>query len=194
MAFRDLREFVARLETAGELIRIQAPVSAQLEISEIVDRVSKGPLETNKALLFENVKGYDVPVLINAFGSARRMALALVAASGAAIAADRRSILSLQALVAGSARSVDAGGLEPRPTRAMVHSRRGGNGSAMAVHSSEYSPARRRPHGRPPREHPGAAVPEQGERPSRRLTDHETELRKRIAPERSGCTSTSTST
>ncbi len=77
MAYRDLREFVARLEAAEELVRIQAPVSAELEISEIVDRVSKGPAEANKALLFESVEGYDVPVLINALGSARRMAWAL---------------------------------------------------------------------------------------------------------------------
>jgi 4-hydroxy-3-polyprenylbenzoate decarboxylase len=77
LAYRDLREFIARLEASGELHRVRAPVSAQLEISEIVDRVSKGPVESNRALLFENVKGYDVPVLINAFGSERRMAWAL---------------------------------------------------------------------------------------------------------------------
>lgn len=77
MAYRDLREFIARLESAGELIRVRAPVSAHLEISAIVDRVSKGPAERNQALLFENVKGYDVPLLINVFGSTRRMAWAL---------------------------------------------------------------------------------------------------------------------
>jgi len=77
MAYRDLREFMARLEVAGELVRVKAPVSASLEITEIVDRVSKGPNAQNKALLFENVRGYDLPVLINAFGSARRMAWAL---------------------------------------------------------------------------------------------------------------------
>jgi 4-hydroxy-3-polyprenylbenzoate decarboxylase len=77
MAYRDLRAFIARLEAAGELMRVKAPVSAVLEISAIVDRVSKGPVEHNKALLFENVRGSDVPVLINAFGSARRMAWAL---------------------------------------------------------------------------------------------------------------------
>ena len=77
MAYRDLREFTARLEAAGELIRVKAPVSAQLEITEIVDRLSKGPAEQNKALLFEQVRGYQMPVLINALGSARRMAWAL---------------------------------------------------------------------------------------------------------------------
>jgi 4-hydroxy-3-polyprenylbenzoate decarboxylase len=77
LAYQNLREFISRLEASGQLVRVRAPVSAQLEISEIVARVSKGPAEANRALLFENVKGYDVPVLINAFGSARRMAWAL---------------------------------------------------------------------------------------------------------------------
>lgn len=77
MAYVDLRDFVTRLEAEGELIRISAPVSPHLEITEITDRVSKGPAEKNKALLFENVEGSAMPVLINAIGSARRMALAL---------------------------------------------------------------------------------------------------------------------
>jgi len=81
LAYQNLREFISRLEASGELARVRAPVSAQLEISEIVDRVSKGPAGANRALLFENVKGYDMPVLINAFGSARRMAWALGAES-----------------------------------------------------------------------------------------------------------------
>jgi 4-hydroxy-3-polyprenylbenzoate decarboxylase len=77
MAYKDLREFVERLEAAGELVRVSAPVSRNLEITEITDRVSKGPAERNKALLFENVEGFEMPVLINALGSARRMAWAL---------------------------------------------------------------------------------------------------------------------
>lgn len=74
MAFRDLREFIAFLEQRGELVRVRTPVKADLEITEITDRVSKagGP-----ALLFEQVQGYDIPVVINLFGSARRMAWAL---------------------------------------------------------------------------------------------------------------------
>ncbi|NLY55506.1 MAG: menaquinone biosynthesis decarboxylase [Firmicutes bacterium] len=72
--YRDLQEFVDLLESKGELIRIRAEVDPELEITEIADRVMKagGP-----ALLFENVKGSDIPVLINAFGSEKRMALAL---------------------------------------------------------------------------------------------------------------------
>ncbi|MFN3928312.1 MAG: menaquinone biosynthesis decarboxylase, partial [Thermoflexus sp.] len=77
MAYRDLRDFLSRLEQAGELIRIRAPVSAELEITEIADRVMKGPSERNKALLFENVDGKGIPVAINLFGTPRRMAWAL---------------------------------------------------------------------------------------------------------------------
>lgn len=74
MAFKDLREFIALLEKSGELVRVKTQVDPELEISEITDRVSKafGP-----ALLFENVKGSDLPVLINAYGSPRRMAMSL---------------------------------------------------------------------------------------------------------------------
>ena len=74
MKFKDLREFVSFLEGKGELKRIKAPVSCELEIAEVCDRVVKrgGP-----ALLFENVDGYDIPVLINMFGTERRMAWAL---------------------------------------------------------------------------------------------------------------------
>ncbi|MFZ1060995.1 MAG: menaquinone biosynthesis decarboxylase [Candidatus Rokuibacteriota bacterium] len=77
MAVADLREFIAHLEARGELRRVTTPVSRDLEISEITDRVSKGPAAENKALLFERVEGFEMPVLINAFGSARRMAWAL---------------------------------------------------------------------------------------------------------------------
>jgi 4-hydroxy-3-polyprenylbenzoate decarboxylase len=79
MPYRDLRDFIQTLEQRGQLRRITAPVRAHLEITEIVDRVVKrgGP-----ALLFEHVLGaegrrYGMPVLINTFGSARRMAWAL---------------------------------------------------------------------------------------------------------------------
>jgi 4-hydroxy-3-polyprenylbenzoate decarboxylase len=77
VAFQDLPEFVAHLEKHGQLHRVATPVSRDLEISEITDRVSKGPTARNKALLFERVEGADMPVLINAFGSAQRMAWAL---------------------------------------------------------------------------------------------------------------------
>ena len=74
MAFRDLREFIQLLEQRGELIRITAQIDPELEITEIADRISKGPAANNKALLFENVTGSAMPLLINAFGGASRMA------------------------------------------------------------------------------------------------------------------------
>jgi 4-hydroxy-3-polyprenylbenzoate decarboxylase len=77
MAFTDLREFIARLEQQGRLRRIGAPVSRDLEITEIVDRVSKSSGVANVALLFERVDGSDLPVLVNAFGAEDRMAVAL---------------------------------------------------------------------------------------------------------------------
>ena len=74
MRFKDLREFISFLESKGELRRIKASVSRELEITEITDRViaAGGP-----ALMFENVDGYDVPLVINLFGSHQRMAWAL---------------------------------------------------------------------------------------------------------------------
>jgi 4-hydroxy-3-polyprenylbenzoate decarboxylase len=74
MPYNGLHDFVQALAREGELRRITHPVKAELEITEIADRVMKsgGP-----ALLFENVVGKQMPVLINAFGSAQRMALAL---------------------------------------------------------------------------------------------------------------------
>ncbi len=74
MSFSDLQSFVRALEGAGELRRISTPVDPELEITEIYDRVIKreGP-----ALLFENVRGSDFPLLINALGSPARIELAL---------------------------------------------------------------------------------------------------------------------
>jgi 4-hydroxy-3-polyprenylbenzoate decarboxylase len=84
VAFRDLREFIARLDQEGELKRIAVDVDVDLEITEVTDRVSKaqGP-----ALLFENPHsrrdkiGYSVPLLINMLGTRKRLELALDVAS-----------------------------------------------------------------------------------------------------------------
>ncbi len=76
MKYYSLREFIERLEFENELVRIAEPVSPVLEIAEIADRVSKQP-GGGKALLFENVEGSDMPVLINAFGSHKRINAAL---------------------------------------------------------------------------------------------------------------------
>jgi len=74
--FNSLREFIVELAAQGELVRVGEKVSPVLEIAEIADRVSKSP-DGGKALLFENVEGSSMPVLINAFGSWKRMRLAL---------------------------------------------------------------------------------------------------------------------
>jgi 4-hydroxy-3-polyprenylbenzoate decarboxylase len=75
MAYKNLQQFIELLEREGELVRIKEYVNPALEISEITDRVSKMP-GGGKALLFENT-GYAFPVLMNAYGSDRRMCLAL---------------------------------------------------------------------------------------------------------------------
>ena len=95
MAYKDLREFMAELERRGLLKRIQAEVDCELEITEITDRVSKMEGRQNVALLFEHVKGYDMPVLMNAFGSYERMALALGVEKLDDIADEIREILKL---------------------------------------------------------------------------------------------------
>lgn len=91
--FKDLSEFISELEKRNLLKRIKIPVSAELEISEITDRVSKS--KNNVALLFENVRGYDMPVLTNQFGSMERMALALGVETLDDAANDIREILKL---------------------------------------------------------------------------------------------------
>ncbi|HXW17401.1 MAG TPA: menaquinone biosynthesis decarboxylase [Candidatus Acidoferrales bacterium] len=93
MAYRDLRDFISRLEKEGELRRIAAEVDPVLEITEITDRVSKA---NGPALLFERPKGSKVPLLINSVGSARRMNLALDVNSFDEVAERIRSFLDLQ--------------------------------------------------------------------------------------------------
>lgn len=75
MAWKDQQAFIEALEKANELVRIKTFVDPHLEIAEITDRISKSG-GGGKALLFENT-GYDFPVLMNAYGSERRMCMAL---------------------------------------------------------------------------------------------------------------------
>ncbi len=75
-SYKNLGEFIAYLEKRGQLRRIRTIVSADLEITEITDRVSKSG-DNNYALLFEDVRGHTMPVLMNAMGNAERMAWAL---------------------------------------------------------------------------------------------------------------------
>ena len=82
MKYKDLRDFLSALEAQGELTRITAEVDPYLEITEICDRTLRagGP-----ALLFENVKGHDMPLLGNLFGTPKRVALGMGQDSVAAL-------------------------------------------------------------------------------------------------------------
>lgn len=75
MAWKNQQQFIKALENAGELLRIKTFVDPKLEIAEITDRISKSG-NGGKALLFENT-GYEFPVLMNAYGSEKRMSMAL---------------------------------------------------------------------------------------------------------------------
>ena len=74
MPIEDIHQLISELEKHGELKRVKVEVDSELEIAEIMRRemYSDGP-----AILFENVKGYDMPVLGNAFGSMKRLEIAL---------------------------------------------------------------------------------------------------------------------
>ena len=74
MKYKDLRDFIAQLESQGELKRIKVEVDSYLEMTEICDRTLRagGP-----ALLFENPKGFDTPVLGNLFGTPERVAMGM---------------------------------------------------------------------------------------------------------------------
>jgi 4-hydroxy-3-polyprenylbenzoate decarboxylase len=82
MQYADLRQFIDFLERRGELKRIPLAVDPQLEITEICDRTLK---QGGPALLFENVKGSDMPVLANLFGTQKRVALAMGSESTAGL-------------------------------------------------------------------------------------------------------------
>src|SRR5580693_449121 len=98
MGYTDLREWIKQLDKAGELKRIREAVSPYLEMAEIADRAAKLGKGTAKAggpaLLFENVAGHPgATVLMNQFGSERRMKLALETDSLDAIADRIRELL-----------------------------------------------------------------------------------------------------
>ena len=74
MKYKDLRDFITQLEKKGELKRVSVEVDPYLEVTEICDRTLKreGP-----AILFENPKGSDIPLLANLFGTPRRVAMGM---------------------------------------------------------------------------------------------------------------------
>ena len=93
MSYRDLRQWIDALRRAGELVEIDAEVDPHLEITEIVDRTVKagGP-----ALLFERPKGSSHPLLINQFGTERRMCLAFGVEALDDVAAKLEDVLEMQ--------------------------------------------------------------------------------------------------
>ena len=106
MPSRDLRTFIARLESAGQLRRVRAPVSPHLEIAEIASRlVARG----GPAALFENVEGHRMPVLVGAFASMQRMAWALGGEDLDEVAERLAELLRPPAAEAGLAETVRKG-------------------------------------------------------------------------------------
>jgi 4-hydroxy-3-polyprenylbenzoate decarboxylase len=96
MAFDSFRDFLGRLETAGELQRVAQPLATELEITELADREMKKP-GGGKALLIEkptvNGQVSPIPLAINTLGSERRMALSLGAGSVDAAAAELGALI-----------------------------------------------------------------------------------------------------
>ncbi len=90
---RDLRDWIALLEREGELVRVAAEVDPDLEVTEIVDRVVKSGGPT---LLFTNPKGSEHPLLINQFGTERRMCLAFGVERLDDVAAKLGDVLEMQ--------------------------------------------------------------------------------------------------
>ncbi len=93
MAYKDIRSFIKVLEKNKQIKHITTEVDPVLEITEITDRVSK---RHGEALLFHNVKGSEFPLLINTFGSTKRLNLALEVQSLDDIAARIRKLIDLK--------------------------------------------------------------------------------------------------
>ncbi|MGC4000333.1 MAG: menaquinone biosynthesis decarboxylase [Anaeromyxobacter sp.] len=94
MGYRSLREFLDRLEQAGELVRVKDPVDPVLEMAALADRAAK---QGGPALLFENVKGHpgSMPVAMNLYGTRRRTSWALSSEDFEEHAAELRSLLRM---------------------------------------------------------------------------------------------------
>ena len=133
MGYRDLRDFIAQLESSGELQRVSVPVSPHLEMTALCDRVLRagGP-----ALLFEQPVGHAMPVLANLFGTPRRVARAMGVAGPAALRELGAALAALKDPEApGSLRDVGSGDL------AVVFEFRLGSQPAFAktgIHPVEY--------------------------------------------------------
>ena len=93
MGFKNLGEFLKVLREEGELVEVKAPVDPVLEVTEIYDRVVK---QEGPALLFSNVRGSSMPLVINLFGSPKRMSMALGVKTISEIAERIHSFLDLK--------------------------------------------------------------------------------------------------
>ena len=93
MGFKNLGEFMKALREEGELVEVKAPVDPVLEVTEIYDRIVK---KEGPALLFTNVRGSSMPLVINIFGSPKRMSMALGVKDTAEIAQRIHSFLDLK--------------------------------------------------------------------------------------------------
>jgi len=121
MPGRDLRQFIARLERAGQLRRVSVPVSPALEIAEIASRLVA---EGGPAALFERVQGHAMPVLVGAFASMQRMAWALggedldgIAGRLAALLRPLAAEASLMEKLRAASRLLKAAAARPRTVR-----------------------------------------------------------------------------
>ena len=129
LAYHDLRDWIAQLDRAGELRRIREEVDPILEIAEITDRVSKsgregvaGYLPGGPALLFERVKGYPgASVLMNQFGSRRRMEMALEATSLDEIAGRIQALMEMKSPEGMLGKPVASDLREGKATMAVIH-------------------------------------------------------------------------
>ena len=134
MTFRNLGEFLARLEERGDLVRVQRPVARDLEITEVTQRVLRadGP-----ALVFENVPGASMPVVTNLLGSSRRIALALDAENVDAVADRIGRLVHLRppAGILGAVRDL-SGTIETLSTLRSLAPKRVRSGPAQEVEES----------------------------------------------------------
>src|SRR3989338_4259392 len=87
--YHDLRQFLDILRKAGQLHEVTAEVNPELELTEIYDRITK---QEGPALLFRNVKGSEIPLVINLFGSKKRMELLLGEGGAEAVARKIRQL------------------------------------------------------------------------------------------------------
>ena len=134
MAFRSLGEFLTALESRGDLARVTRPVSRDLEITEVTQRVLRtdGP-----ALLFENVPGATMPVVTNLLGAPRRIALALGSESVEAVAEKVERLVHLRppAGILGAVRDL-AGTIDTLSTLRSLAPKRVRSGPCQEVEES----------------------------------------------------------